>query len=81
MIGLVLLLLAIGAVVTITARMHNSRVLADETEQESIPTVAVVHPIAEKADEELILPGTLQAYEESPIYLSLIHISEPTRRS
>jgi len=68
MIGLVLLLLAIGAVVTITARMHNSRVLADETEQESIPTVAVVHPIAEKADEELILPGTLQAYEESPIY-------------
>jgi RND family efflux transporter MFP subunit len=30
--------------------------------------VAVVHPTAEKADEELVLPGTLQAYVESPIY-------------
>jgi RND family efflux transporter MFP subunit len=30
--------------------------------------VAVVHPLAEKPDEELILPGTLQAYEESPIF-------------
>ena len=30
--------------------------------------MAVVHPTAEKPDEELILPGTLQAYEESPIY-------------
>jgi membrane fusion protein, multidrug efflux system len=67
-IGIVLLALAVGAVVTMVTRIHNSRVLADETEQESIPTVAVVHPIAETADEELILPGTLQAYEESPIY-------------
>src|SRR5271169_3017554 len=68
MIGIVLLALAVGAVITMITRIHNSRVLADETEQESIPTVAVVHPIAETADEELILPGTLQAYEESPIY-------------
>ena len=28
----------------------------------------VVHPIAEKPDEELVLPASLQAYEESPIY-------------
>jgi RND family efflux transporter MFP subunit len=68
MIGLLLLALAVGAAITTISRMHNSRVLADETEQQSIPTVAVVHPIAEKGDEELILPGTLQAYEESPIY-------------
>ena len=25
-------------------------------------------PLAEKPDEELVLPGTLQAYDESPIY-------------
>ncbi len=30
--------------------------------------MAVVHPTAEKPDEELVLPGTLQAYVESPIY-------------
>lgn len=68
LIGLVLLLLVIGGVITMLMRMRDSHVLADETERESIPTVAVVHPTAEKPDEELILPGSLQAYEESPIY-------------
>jgi membrane fusion protein, multidrug efflux system len=68
MVGLVLVLLFGGAVFTMIARLHSSRVLAKETEEESIPTVAVVRPLAEKPDEELVLPATLQAYEESPIY-------------
>src|ERR1019366_4949284 len=67
-IGVVLLVLVVGAVITLAVRIHNGRVLAKETERESVPTVAVVHPIAEKADKELVLPGTMQAYEESPIY-------------
>lgn len=67
-LGVVLLALAVGVGITVINRTRNSRVLADETQQESIPTVAVVHPIAEPADEELVLPGTLQAYVESPIY-------------
>jgi len=68
LIGLFVLLLVIGALITMALRMRDSRVLAEETERASIPTVAVVHPMAEKPDEELVLPGTLQAYEESPIY-------------
>jgi multidrug efflux system membrane fusion protein len=68
LIGLVLLLLLVGGLVVTLARMRDSRVLADETARESIPTVAVVHPTQEKPDEELVLPGSLQAYEESPIY-------------
>ena len=68
LIGLVLLLLIVGGAVTMLVRLRANRVLADETERNSIPTVAVVHPSAEKADEELVLPGSLQAYEESPIY-------------
>ncbi len=64
---LVLALLAAGAITLIT-RMHASRVLADTTAQDAIPTVAVVHPTEEKPDEQLVLPGTLQAYVESPIY-------------
>src|SRR5215472_10603895 len=68
LIGLVILLLVIGGLITMLMRMRDSRVLADETERNSIPTVAVVHPIAEKPDEELVLPGSLQAYEQSPIY-------------
>lgn len=68
LIGLVLLLLLVGALFVTLSRMRDSRVLADETARESIPTVAVVHPTQEKPDEELVLPGSLQAYEESPIY-------------
>jgi len=67
-IAVVLLVLAAGAVVSMLLRARDSRVLADETRRESIPTVAVVHPTAETPDEELVLPGSLQAYEESPIY-------------
>lgn len=63
----VLLLLAAGAL-TLISRTSHERALAKETELETIPTVAVVHPLAEKPDEELVLPGSLLAYEESPIY-------------
>lgn len=68
MAGLILLVLIGGGILTMLMRMHSSRVLAKETEQESVPTVAIVRPLAEKPDEELVLPATLQAYEESPIY-------------
>ena len=68
LIGLVLLLLVVGALITMLLRIRSSHVLADETQRESVPTVAVVHPTAEKPDEELVLPGSLQAFEESPIY-------------
>src|SRR6516225_11223436 len=68
LIGLVILLLVAGGLITMLMRVRDSRVLADETERNSIPTVAVVRPVAEKPDEELVLPGSLQAYEQSPIY-------------
>src|SRR5580704_11838741 len=63
----VLILLAAGAV-TLISRASHERALAKETERDTIPTVAVVHPLAEKPDEELVLPGSLQAFQESPIY-------------
>jgi membrane fusion protein, multidrug efflux system len=67
-IGVVVLVLVVAGVAAMLMRIHDSHVLADETEQNAVPTVAVVHPTAEKPDEELVLPGTLQAYIESPIY-------------
>jgi RND family efflux transporter MFP subunit len=63
---LIVLLLAGG--VTLFKRAQDEQVLAKETETNSVPTVAVIHPTAEKPDQELVLPGTLQAYEESPIF-------------
>ncbi len=67
-VGVVLLALLAGGLATMLVRIHDSRVLAEETDQNAIPTVAVVHPTPEKPQEELVLPGTLQAYFESPIY-------------
>jgi len=68
LIGVVILLLVAGGLIAMLMRMRDNQVLADETERNSIPTVAVVRPIAEKPDEELVLPGSLQAFEQSPIY-------------
>ena len=62
-----LVLLAAGGL-TLVERLSHSRVLARETEQSAVPTVAVVHPLAEKPDVELVLPGSLLAFKESPIY-------------
>jgi len=68
MVAMALLVLLVGGALTLIGRAGHERALAMETERETIPTVAVVHPLAEKPDEELILPGSLLAYEESPIY-------------
>lgn len=67
-VGVALLVLLAAGAMTLLSRASHERALANETERETIPTVAVVHPVAEKPDEELVLPGSLLAYEESPIY-------------
>lgn len=67
-VGAVLLVLILGGAFIFTTRVRNQRVLADETQEQAVPSVAVVHPIAENSDQALVLPGSLQAYVESPIY-------------
>src|SRR5579871_6884527 len=67
-VGVALLALLVAGAVTLLSHVTHERALAKETELQTIPTVAVVYPAAEKPDEELILPGSLLAYEESPIY-------------
>jgi RND family efflux transporter MFP subunit len=65
-IVVVVLLLAGGF--TLIQRRSQYKALAKETETLAIPTVSVIHPIAEANSEDLVLPSTLQAYVESPIY-------------
>jgi len=67
-VGVALLVLLAAGAITLISRANHEEALAKETERDTIPTVAVVHPLAEKPDEELVLPGSLLAYEESPIY-------------
>jgi multidrug efflux system membrane fusion protein len=65
---LVVVVLALSGAASMFSRIRAGHALAKETEIDSVATVVVVHPTAEKPDEELVLPGSLQAYEESPIY-------------
>lgn len=68
MVAAALLVLLIAGGLTLWDRASHERALAKETERETVPTVAVVHPLAEKPDEDLVLPGSLLAYVEAPIY-------------
>jgi RND family efflux transporter MFP subunit len=63
----VIVLVILGAV-TLFQRHTLYQALAKETETLAIPTVAVFHPTTESSEEQLVLPGTMQAYVESPIY-------------
>jgi RND family efflux transporter MFP subunit len=67
LVGGVIVLVILGAF-TLFQRRAQYQALAENTEALAIPTVAVTHPTAEVAQEDLVLPGTLQAYVESPIY-------------
>ena len=64
---IVLLLTAAGAV-GIVMRLGERRALAEETEVLAVPSVVVIHPKVEAAQQELILPSTLEAFTSSPIY-------------
>ena len=68
LVGAVLLVLITAGVVTFLNRNAESDALAKETEAVAVPTVAVVQPQSEPASDELVLPGNLLAFEESPIF-------------
>jgi len=65
--GLILILLIAGAV-TIASKLGEKKALAAETERLATPNVSVIHPTQEQSHEELVLPATVQAFQESPIY-------------
>jgi len=60
--------LVVVAAILLVQRRAQYQALAKETEAAAVPTVAIIHPLTEAGDEDLVLPGTLQAYVESPIY-------------
>src|SRR5229473_3583445 len=67
LIVIVVVLVLLGAF-TLLQRRSQYQALAKETEVLAVPTVAVIHPTTEPPDEGLVLPGSMQAYVESPIY-------------
>jgi|HubBroStandDraft_1064217.scaffolds.fasta_scaffold100946_2 RND family efflux transporter MFP subunit len=67
LIGGAIVLVLFGAF-TLFQRRSQYHALAENTEALAIPAVAVIHPTSEVAGEDLVLPGTMQAYVDSPIY-------------
>src|SRR5437588_1934533 len=67
-VGGVILILLIAGAVTIASKLGEKKALAAETERLATPSVSVIHPTQEQSHEELVLPATVQAYKESPIY-------------
>jgi len=66
--ALLLLGLLVAGGLTLSARASRERALARTAERGTVPTVAVVKPKPEQPDEDLVLPASLLASEESPIY-------------
>jgi RND family efflux transporter MFP subunit len=63
----VLAAIAITAFGILQRRSHEAEV-AQWTREQAIPTVAVIRPRAGAATQRLVLPGTVQAWYEAPIY-------------
>jgi multidrug efflux system membrane fusion protein len=60
--------LIVAAVVGFFSRFGERHALAKETEELAVPNVVVLQPKTESPQQELVLPSTLQAFTESPIY-------------
>jgi RND family efflux transporter MFP subunit len=59
--------LVLGAYAVLQRRSEHA-VLAEQTEKMAVPYVSVIHGTPINSDSEMVLPGTLKPYVESPIY-------------
>jgi RND family efflux transporter MFP subunit len=64
-LSLIFLVLGIYAVVQ---RISEHKALAQQTNQMAVPYVSVIRATPIDADSEMVLPGTLKPYVESPLY-------------
>jgi RND family efflux transporter MFP subunit len=67
-LGVVVFLLIGGTAWRIVGRSRAMAALAEETNELATTTVSVVTPASRAPEEEIVLPGTIQAYEDAPIY-------------
>jgi RND family efflux transporter MFP subunit len=64
----VLVIVAVVLIAGILPRRRAAAALKRETYDLAIPTVSVVHPKLGAPQTEIILPGNIQAFNDSPIY-------------
>ena len=69
LVAVVVLLIAVIIVIAgIVPRLKAKADLRTETNDLAIPTVIVMHPKAGSPQTEIVLPGNIQAFADSPIY-------------
>ncbi|MBV9768419.1 MAG: efflux RND transporter periplasmic adaptor subunit [Bryobacterales bacterium] len=52
----------------VNARIHAAAAIKESTRELAIPDVSVVHPKLGAVKDEVVLPGNVQAFTDSPIY-------------
>ena len=62
------LLLGLGIYFGVRGRDAAETALAEVTQETAVPTVEVVHPEGQPPDQQIVLPGNVQAFEDTPIY-------------
>lgn len=67
-IVIVLLVVAIVVIAGVVPRRRARAALKETTRQLAVPTVAVIHPKMGAPQSEVVLPGNIQAFNDSPIY-------------
>jgi RND family efflux transporter MFP subunit len=67
-LAVALLILFLGIYLGIRERVDAETGLSRATEESAIPTVNVTHPDSGAPNEEIVLPGNVQAYTDTPIY-------------
>jgi RND family efflux transporter MFP subunit len=65
---LLLVVLLIAGGVSLARKHQEKSAVEDETRRLAVPTVAVLTPATEGGSDQLVLPGQLQAFVESPLY-------------
>lgn len=65
---LVVIIVAGIVVMGVVPRLRAKAALRTETTNLAIPTVVVIHPKHGDPEQEIVLPGNIQAFEDAPIY-------------
>ena len=65
---LVAIIVAGIVVMGVVPRLRAKAALRTETRNLAIPTVVVIHPKRGDPQQEIVLPGNMQAFEDAPIY-------------
>jgi RND family efflux transporter MFP subunit len=67
--GALLLVIALGlALYGVSTRNRALAEVTRETDERAVPVVAVIAPETGAPEEEIVLPGTMQAFADAPIY-------------